>query len=120
MKYSERNIILEKSIEFSLDIIKYVELLELNKKYVIANQLLKSGTSIGANLHEAQQSESKKDFIHKLKIASKEIEETKYWLLLCERAEQYPNCVKLQEDLVEIAKILNKIISTTKLNIGND
>jgi four helix bundle protein len=55
-----------------------------------------------------------------LKIASKEIEETKYWLLLCERAEQYPNCVKLQEDLVEIAKILNKIISTTKLNIGND
>lgn len=63
---------------------------------------------------------AKKDFIHKLKIASKEIEETKYWLLLCERAEQYPNCVKLQEDLVEIAKILNKIISTIKLNSVND
>ena len=60
MKYAERNIILEKSIQFSLDIIKYVEVLEQNKKYVIANQLLKSGTSIGANLHEAQQSESKK------------------------------------------------------------
>jgi four helix bundle protein len=73
------NIILNKSIDFSLDIISYCEILEEKRKYVIANQLLKSGTSIGANIHEAQNAESKADFIHKMKIAAKEIEETKYW-----------------------------------------
>jgi len=51
---------------------------------VIANQLLRSGTSIGANVHEAQNAESRADFIYKIKIALKELEETKYWLLLCE------------------------------------
>lgn len=80
------NIILNKSIDFSLDIISYCEILEEKRKYVIANQLLKSGTSIGANIHEAQNAESKADFIHKMKIAAKEIEETKYWLILCEKA----------------------------------
>ena len=59
------------------------ESLEEQRKYVIARQLLRSGTSIGANVHEAQNAESKSDFIHKFKIAAKEVEETKYWLLLC-------------------------------------
>ena len=63
----KKNIILDKSIAFALDIIKYVEVLEANRKFVIANQLLKSGTSIGANIHEAQNAESKADFIHKFK-----------------------------------------------------
>lgn len=72
------NIIVSKTIAFSLDIISYAELLEEKKKYVIARQLLKSGTSIGANVHEAQNSESRADFIHKIKIAAKEVEETKY------------------------------------------
>jgi four helix bundle protein len=80
------NIILNKSIDFSIEIISYCEILEEKRKYVIANQLLKSGTSIGANIHEAQNAESKADFIHKMKIAAKEIEETKYWLILCEKA----------------------------------
>ncbi|HXS36304.1 MAG TPA: four helix bundle protein [Flavipsychrobacter sp.] len=70
------NVILKKTIEFSLEIIKYVELLEEKRKFVIANQLLKCGTSIGANVHEAQNAESKNDFIHKFKIAAKELEET--------------------------------------------
>lgn len=79
---TKENIILKKSIEFSLTLIEYVEVLEANKKYIIARQLLKSGTSIGANIHEAQNAESKADFIHKVKIAAKEVEKTKYWLTL--------------------------------------
>ena len=80
----KENIILKLTFRFSLEIIKYCEALELNKKFVIANQLLKSGTSIGANVREAQNAESKPDFVHKFKIAEKEIEETNYWLELCE------------------------------------
>jgi four helix bundle protein len=64
---------LTKTIAFSLEVIKYVELLEEKRKFVIANQLLKSGTSIGANVHEAQNAESKADFVHKFKIAAKEL-----------------------------------------------
>jgi len=84
------------------------------KKFVIANQLLKSGTSIGANVHEAQNAESKNDFIHKFKIAAKEIEETKYWLLLCKESKHYPECDFLIDDLHEIDKIITTILSTSK------
>jgi four helix bundle protein len=66
-------VILEKTFDFSLKIVRYCERLESNKKYSIARQLLKSGTSIGANIHEAQNAESMNDFIHKLKIEAKEI-----------------------------------------------
>ena len=110
----QENIILKKTVGFALEIIKYTELLELNKKFVLGNQLLKSGTSIGANVHEAQNVESKNDFIHKFKIAAKEVEETKYWLTLCTAAEHYPDCSKLVGDLAEIEKIINKIIATSK------
>ncbi len=109
------NIILNKSIHFSLEIIKYVELLEEKRKYVIANQLLKSGTSIGANVHEAQNAESKNDFIHKFKIAAKEVEETKYWLVLCKNSSSYPECNHLELLVFEIEKIITKIISTSKM-----
>jgi four helix bundle protein len=108
------NIILKKTIEFSLAIIEYAELLETNKKYVIARQLLKSGTSIGANVHEAQNAESKVDFIHKFKIAAKEVEETKYWLVLCKNSKTYPPCEHLMNSLGEIDKIITKIIATSK------
>ena len=77
------NLIVDLTFDFALNIIKYVEQLDKERKYVIANQLLKSGTSIGANVREAQNSESKADFIHKMKIAAKEADETEYWLLLC-------------------------------------
>ena len=76
MRNDKDNLIVNLSMEFALDIIGYVEQLEANKKYVIARQLLKSGTSIGANVREAQNAESKADFIHKIKIAAKEAEET--------------------------------------------
>jgi four helix bundle protein len=78
--------IVKKSIDFSVSIINYCDLLDTKKKFVVANQLLKSGTSIGANVFEAQHSESRLDFIHKMKIALKEANETFYWLSLCENA----------------------------------
>lgn len=115
MNAHRENIILKKTVDFSLAIIEYVELLENNRKYVIANQVLKSGTSIGANVHEAQNAESKIDFIHKFKIAAKEVEETKYWLLLCKKAINYPDTGLLNDKLFEIEKIITKIISTSKI-----
>ena len=110
------NIILTKTFNFSLKIIKYCELLHEQKKFVISNQLLKSVTSIGANIREAQNSESKNDFIHKFKIAAKEIEETNYWLLLCKHSENYPECDDLLEQLKDIENITNKIIITLKIS----
>jgi four helix bundle protein len=114
----QENVILKKTIEFSLSVIRYVELLESGRKFVIASQLMKSGISIGANVHEAQNAESKADFIHKFKIAAKEVEETKYWLVLCKESTNYPDCVHLEQMLGEIDKIITKIISTSKTKIG--
>ena len=110
----EKNPILKLSFDFSLMIIKYCERLEIDKKYVISRQLIKSGTSIGANTMEAQNAESKVDFIHKMKIAAKESEESQYWLWLCEYSNSYPDCMELQNKLEEINKVLGKIISTSK------
>jgi len=112
-KYKDNTILL-KTFEFAKKIVTYSELLESKRKFVIANQVLKSRTSIGANTKEAQNAESKADFIHKLKIAMKEAEETEFWLFLCNELESYPNCEFLLNELSEILKILNKIISTTK------
>ncbi|PWW19070.1 four helix bundle protein [Chryseobacterium sp. AG844] len=69
----ENNPLIEKTVKFSLDIIEFCELLESRKKFVIAKQLLRSGTSIGANSFEAQNPYSKKDFVNKIKIAAKEL-----------------------------------------------
>jgi len=111
----KKNIILDLSFDFALQIIDFVEVLEKKRKYVIAKQLLKSGTSIGANIREAQSAESKADFIHKFKIANKEIKETEYWLLLCEKAQNYPNPnERLYKDLKSIENISSKIIITSK------
>lgn len=108
------NRIVDLTFSFALEIIEFSEHLEEKKKYVIARQLLKSGTSIGANTREAQNCESKADFIHKFKIAAKEAEETEYWLLLCKYAKSYPFDEGLLEKLKEIQKIINKIIYTSK------
>ena len=111
----KKNIVLDLSFEFALEIIEYAELLEESRKYVVAKQLLKSGTSIGANIRESQSAESKVDFIHKLKIADKEIKETEYWLLLCKKSERYPNPgQKIFEHLTNLANLTSKIIITSK------
>ena len=115
-KMSE-NIILDKTLDFALIIIDFCEDLEKNRKYVIARQLLKSGTSIGANIREAQNAESNSDFIHKFKIAAKEADETEYWLLLCQKSSSYPYRPELLNTLTEIQKITSKIISTAKKKI---
>ncbi len=112
-KYKD-NLILVKSFEFGKKIVIYSEELEAKRKFVVANQLLKSGTSIGANMKEAQNAESKADFIHKIKIAMKEAEETEFWLFLCNELENYPSPEELLNELFEILKITNKIISTSK------
>lgn len=108
------NIVVDLSFQFALNIISFTEALEKERKFVIANQLLRSGTSIGANVREAQNCESKADFIHKLKIAAKEAEETEYWLELCQYSENYSFNNKLLEDIKILQKIINKIINTAK------
>ena len=109
-----KNIIVDMSFEFALKIIKYVEMLEQDRKYIIAKQFLRSGTSIGANVREAQNAESKIDFIHKLKIAAKEADETEYWLLLCKNSEGNANCDALINNCISIEKVLSKIIASSK------
>ncbi|MCL1667171.1 four helix bundle protein [Elizabethkingia ursingii] len=109
----ENNPLLEKSVRFSLDIIEFCELLEEHQKIVIAKQLLRSGTSIGANAFEAQNPYSKKDFINKIKISAKELEKTKYWLYLCKHSKNYPFDEKLELQIIELGKIIYKILSTS-------
>jgi len=114
MRNDTENIIVKLSFEFALQIVNFCELLEKENKYIIARQSLKSGTSIGANIREAQNAESKGDFIHKFKIAAKEIDETTYWLEICKASKSYPFENKLLEDLTVISKISNKIIASSK------
>ena len=114
MREYDNNPLVKHTLEFSLMIIKYAETLEQEKKFVIAKQILKSGTSIGANVMEAQSAESKFDFVHKLKIADKEAHETQYWLYLCQESESYPFNPSLKTKLTEIMKLLNVIVRNTK------
>ncbi|MFN8316267.1 MAG: four helix bundle protein [Chitinophagales bacterium] len=114
MQTNKPNLIVELLFQFSVKIISYCELLETKKKYNLANQLFRSGTSIGANVREAQNAESKNDFIHKMKIAAKEADETEYWLLICKESKSYPDSEELIKDITTIHKVISKIVSTTK------
>jgi four helix bundle protein len=116
MKTSQ-NITSQKSFEFALIIIETYKYLVNNKReFVLSKQLLRSGTSIGANIYESLSAESKNDFIHKLSIALKEGQETEYWLKLLLEShylpeDKYNSCfVKL----VEITKMFKSSILTTK------
>ena len=102
------------TFQHALEIIDFAEVLRNKKRYAISDQVLRSGCSIGANVKEAQGTESKADFIHKMKIALKEAEETEYWLELCDFSVNYPKPGKLLNDIESILKVLNKIISTSK------
>lgn len=114
MRNDADNAILKLSFAFALKIIEFSELLESKKRYNLANQLFRCGTSIGANVKEAQNAESKADFIHKMKIAAKEGDEAEYWLLLCKEAPSYSDPDELISDLAVVNKILSKIISSSK------
>ena len=124
MRFTEQpaykeNVILKLTFEFAVEIVKFTEDLTKERKFVIGNQLLKSGTSIGANVKESQNAESKKDFIHKLKIALKEVDETEYWLFICNEVESYPSTDHLIKKLSEISKVLTKIVSTSIKKLSN-
>lgn len=115
MRNDKENIIVNRTFDFALQIIEFSELFFEQKRFSLANQIFKSGTSIGANVREAQNTESKADFIHKMKISAKEADEVEYWLLLCENS---PHLLspkeEVFEDLKAIQLILSKIISTSK------
>jgi four helix bundle protein len=110
----QQNPILRHTFQFALQIEAYVDRLYELKKFDLAKQLFRSGTSIGANVFESQQAESKHDFIHKLKIAAKEASETHFWLLICQNRPGYPPCEHLLSLLEEINKLLSAIIASTK------
>ncbi|MCB0507561.1 MAG: four helix bundle protein [Bacteroidetes bacterium] len=114
MQTNKENIIIDITFNFSIDIINYCKKLEENRQYNIGNQLFRCGTSIGVNVREAQNTESKIDFIHKLKIAAKEADETEYWLQICNQLKDYPNTTDLLVKIESIQKILSKIISSSK------
>jgi four helix bundle protein len=113
----EKNVIVEKTFQLALDIVDFAEKLENEKKFVVARQVLRSGTSVGANVREAQSAESAKDFLHKMKIAAKEAEETEYWLLICKHSKNYPDCDSLLLNIKEVIKILNSIIHSINKKI---
>ena len=113
----ERNEILDKSFKFSIRIVKLYCFLKDNKhEFVLSKQLLRSGTSIGANVNEAQAAQSMADFISKLSIASKEARETKYWISLLVETDYLDineRSVKtLLDEITELIKLLTSIIKT--------
>ena len=117
MKGKERNAIAEKSKRFAVRIVKlYKYVCETSKEYALANQIVRSGTSIGANVHEAIYGQSREDFISKLSIALKEASETEYWLELLKETDyidekQYES---MAGDCTEIKRLLVSIIKSTK------
>ena len=116
------NILLDKSFIFAVRIVKlYKYLCSKKKEYVLSKQLLRSGTSIGANINEAQDAQSKNDFISKLSISLKEARETKYWIELLRETDYLTDkeANNILEDLIEVIKLLVSIIKTTKENILN-
>jgi four helix bundle protein len=113
----KQNPIVELTFRFSLGIIHFCEGLEENRQYNLSKQLFRAATSIGANVREAQNAESKSDFIHKMKISMKEVEETEYWLELCLYSKNYPDTKNELNQLGSIRKVLSKIIATSKSNL---
>lgn len=118
--YMERqNLIVEKSFQFSVRIVNlYKHLVKEHKEYVLSKQLLRSGTSIGANVNEAQAAQSKAEFIAKMSIASKEARETQYWIkLLIETGYlkmKEPYVETLLEQSQELGKLLTSIVKTSQ------
>ena len=118
----KKNIIVDLSVEFALEIIEVYKLLAYNKKeFVMSKQMLRSGTAVGALIAEAQNAESKKDFIHKLAIAQKECGETEYWLYLLHKSNFIANSqyASLYDQCKSIMKILRSIIISTKQKLNN-
>lgn len=111
------NQLLEKSFDFAVRIVNVCKYLrEQKKEHTLSKQILRSGTSIGANINEAQAAQSKKEFIAKLSIASKEARETKYWIDLMIEIDYLPinssKVMSLNQEILELIKLLTSIIKT--------
>ena len=113
----KKNILKDKSFDFAIRIVKlYKYLCEEKKEYIMSKQLMRSGTSIGAMVREAEFAESKSDFVHKMAIAQKEINETLYWLELL-NASEYLTIQQFESiniDATEIIKLITSSIKTAK------
>ena len=113
------NLIEDKSFDFALEIVRICRCLRENKReFILSTQLMKAGTSIGANIAEAQQAQSKADFISKMNISLKEATETRYWLRLI-RGSGYIGIEETEEvykQCEELIRMLTAIIKTSKLN----
>jgi four helix bundle protein len=113
----ESNLIKDKSYEFALNIIKVVQSIqENNREYILTKQLIRCGTSIGANVEEALGAQSRKDFLHKISVAYKEARETDYWIRLLRDSNLMNQEIsqKLLDDNLQLLKILGSIQKTTK------
>ncbi|WP_298767263.1 four helix bundle protein [uncultured Polaribacter sp.] len=114
----KESIVQKKSFQFSLKIISLYKQLQQEKEFIISNQILRSGTSIGANIEEALAGQSKKDFTAKMSISSKEARETKYWLRLLKESELTNiNVNSLILDIEELIRILTSIVKTSQNNL---
>lgn len=114
------NKILELTFNFSLQIINLYKLLIQQNEYVISKQLLRSATSIGANVEEAIAAQSRKDFISKMSIACKEARETRYWLRLLDTSKLVnADYNQYLQSIEHIINILTKIIKTTQASVMN-
>jgi len=113
------NVVLNKSFRFAAHVIRlYQHLTDTKKEFVLSKQMLRSGTSIGANVREGNNAESKADFIHKMGIAQKETDETMYWLELLKETE-YLTAIEfdsIYQDANELLKLIRSIILTSKNN----
>lgn len=117
----KENIIITKSFQFAIKIVKqYKMLCETKREYVLSKQMLRSGTSIGANVREAHNAESKMDFIHKMGIAQKEASEVIYWIELLYETEYLTKeeYHSLANDATELIKIIRSIILSSKQNLN--
>lgn len=113
----------QKSVAFSLRIIKAYRFLQENKnEYVLSKQLLRSGTAIGALVREAEFAESSDDFVHKLHIALKEANESDYWLLLLKESGYIDEVsyLSIKQDCKELIKLLVSIVKTTKSHLKDE
>ena len=112
----KRNVIKEKSFLFAIEIVGLYKVLAERKEFVLSKQVLRSGTSIGANIRESEHAQSKADFIHKLSISLKEANETEYWLDLLYET-KYLNQIEFENikpKIIELLKLLISIINTSK------
>jgi four helix bundle protein len=114
----EKSIVLKKAFEFGVKTIHICEKLDADKHYILSRQLIRSGTSIGANLNEALGGYSKKEFIYKMMLSLKEAQETEYWLKLIQAAKisSQLNYDQLIDDAIEIQRILTTTIKTARVN----